>query len=616
MDVVEEIKRKLDLAEYIGRTVPLHKSGRSLRGLCPFHSEKTPSFYVFPDRGTWRCFGSCGEGGDLFTFVQKRDNLDFRGAIRQLAAEAGVQLSAEAAQRRSKIERLGGVVSAAVDYYQRRLRDPSASEARDYVREPRGLTQETIEAFRIGWAPDEWHALHDYLSGRGYGEEEALAAGLLVGPESGGRPHDRFRGRIIIPIADERGQFIGLGGRSLHGEEPKYLNSPQSDLFDKGRTLFGLDLTGDAIRATGTAVVVEGYMDVIGPWQAGYRNVVATMGTSLTEHHAALLRRYAKRIVLAMDPDAAGLAAAERAGGLFLSLASPELMARSARSAEQLTRGAELELRVAPLPPGKDPDEVARDSPAAWEKAIAGALPFAEFLLNRLMEAERPESPLQARQVVDRLRPVLLAVADPVERAMYVQRIARRLGVTEQAVLERVKQGAHVPRGPRAAPSRAEAPSPEQTLLAILVQNPLLRAEVRPLPPDLFASALDREAFLRWLHAENGGDAQPDDPVADHLGTLSRRRLPPFSPDDARRAVREKIREIGRDRLIQRQMAVTEELATAERTLGANRVAEVSNEVWRGALPPDESMALAETVIEELELGLSIHRREESTSRR
>ncbi|KAA0239292.1 DNA primase [bacterium] len=615
MDVVEEIKRKLDLAEFIGRTVRLQKSGRSLRGLCPFHSEKTPSFYVFPDRGTWRCFGTCGEGGDLFTFAQKRDNLDFRGALRQLAAEAGIQLSPEAAQRRSRVERLAGVVSAAVDYYQKRLTDPSAGEARDYVHAKRGLLPETIEAFRIGWAPEDWHPLHDYLAGRGYGEDEALAAGLLVKPESGGRPHDRFRGRIIIPIADERGQFIGLGGRSLHGEEPKYLNSPQSDLFDKGRTLFGLDLAGDAIRATGTAVVVEGYMDVIGPWQAGFRNLVATMGTSLTENHAALLQRYAKRIVLAMDPDAAGMAAAERAGGLFLSLASPEMMARSARSAEQLMRSGALELRVAPLPAGKDPDEVARENPAAWEKAIANALPFAEFLLNRLMETERPESPQEARQVVDRLRPVLLAVADPVERAMYVQRIARRLGVTEQAVLERVRQGAGPPRRNRPSPARVEAPSAEQTLLAILVQNPLLRAEVRQLPPDLFASALDREAFLRWVHAENERES-PEDPVAEHLAGLSRRRLPPFAPDDARRAVREKIREIGRDRLIQRQMAVTEELATAERTLGANRVAEVSNEVWRGALPPDESMALAETVIEELELGLSIHRREEQTSGR
>jgi len=614
MDVVEDIKRRLDLAEYIGRSVQLQKSGRNFRGLCPFHTEKTPSFYVFPDRGTWRCFGSCGEGGDLFTFVQKRDNQDFRSVLRQLAEEAGIKLSPEAAQRRSRVEKLAAVVSAAVDFYQRQLGEPGAEEARTYLREKRGIRTEAIEAFHIGWAPDEWHTLQGYLVARGYEEREALAAGLLVESDSGGRPHDRFRGRIIIPIADERGQFVGLGGRGLHGEEPKYLNSPQSELFDKGRTLFGLDLAGDAIKAAGTAVVVEGYMDVIGPWQAGFKNVVATMGTSLTEHHAALLKKHAQRVVLAMDPDAAGMAAAERAGGLFLSLESPELMARSTRSAEEIAQAAQLELRVAPLPPGKDPDEVARDDPNGWERAIATAAPFAEFLLNRLMGPDRPDSPTEARRAVDRLRPVLAAVRDPVERAMYVQRIARHLGVTEQAVLERVRQGAPAVRYGRPVTALAEedadVPSSEQTLLAILMQNPLLRHDLRALPPDIFGDAIDREAFRRWLHEDDPREAQHDDPVAAHMLRLGERRLPPFAPDEARLAVRGKIHEIGRERLIQRQTTVTEDLALAERALGANRVAEVSNEVWRGALPADDILALAETVIEELDLGLSIHRRE------
>ena len=201
--------------------------------------------------------------------------------------------------------------------------------------------------------------------GRGYDEADIVAAGLAVESENAREPYDRFRGRIIIPIADERGQFVAIGGRGLHSEEPKYLNSPQTELFDKGRTLFGLDLAARPMREAGTAVVVEGYMDVIGPWQAGFTNVVATMGTSLTEHHAALLKRHARRVVLAMDPDAAGLAAAERAGGLFIALDSPESMARSARSADALASAADLELCVAPLPAGKDPDEIARDEPAA-----------------------------------------------------------------------------------------------------------------------------------------------------------------------------------------------------------------------------------------------------------
>ncbi|MEX1103401.1 MAG: DNA primase, partial [Dehalococcoidia bacterium] len=383
LDVVAEIKSKIDPVDFIGRFTRLQKSGRNFKALCPFHSEKTPSFYVFPDKGTWRCFGSCGEGGDLFSFVQKRENLDFRDALRQLAAEAGVELSAESSQRRTRTDKLAAVVSAAVDFYQRCLREPGGEEARAYLYEKRGLKPEAVEAFRLGWAPNEWRVLRDYLASRGYGESDMIGAGLLVEPDSGGAPYDRFRGRVIIPITDERGIFVGMGGRGLQGEEPKYLNSPQTDLFDKGRTLFGLDLATKPIREAGVAVVVEGYMDVIGPWQAGFQNVVATMGTSLTEHHVALLKRHAKRVVLAMDPDAAGLAATERAGGLFLGFDSPESAARSARTAQAITRGSDLDLRVAPLPAGYDPDEIARDDPDGWKQAIDGATPFVSFLLER-----------------------------------------------------------------------------------------------------------------------------------------------------------------------------------------------------------------------------------------
>ncbi len=608
MDAVEEIKSKLDLVEYIGRVTTLHKSGRSFKGLCPFHTERTPSFHVFPDRATWRCFGTCGEGGDLFTFVQKRDNLDFRDTLRVLAAEAGVQVSSEGAEKRSHRERLMAAVSAAVDFYQRALHEPSAAEAREYLADKRGLTQATVEAFRIGWAPDEWRNLRGYLSGRGYSERDMLDAGLLVEPDNGREPYDRFRGRIIIPIADERGQYVGMGGRGLHGEEPKYLNSPQTDAFDKGRTLFGLHLATEGIRASGTVVVVEGYMDVMGPWQAGFQNVVATMGTSLTEGHAGILKRYARRIVLAMDPDSAGMAAAERAGALFLSLDSPEAMARSARSADALTAATNLELRVAPLPPGRDPDEIARDDPEGWREAIAGAVPYAEFLLNRLMGPAKPQSPTEARQMVDKLRPVFLAVKDPIERAMYVQRVARHLGVGEESVQERIRQGTPGRARP-VAPPREES-SREDWLLAMLLRYPHLRSRLRHHPPGLFGSALGREIFERWLQDEDFFLHNSDDPVVLRARLLHERRLPPLSHEEALRAVQSNLHEITRDRLVQHQAASTEELADAEKQLGANEVARLSESVWRGKMPQDERRPLAEGIIEDWQLGLSIHRRE------
>jgi DNA primase len=614
MDVVEAIKRQVDLVAYVGRFTTLQKSGRSFRGLCPFHSEKTPSFYVFPDRGTWRCFGACGEGGDLFTFVQKRESLDFRAALRQLAAEAGVQLQQEDPKRRSYVERLAAIVSAAVGFYQRQLHEPDGADAVAYLTGARGLTAETIAAWHLGWAPPGWHHVRDFLLNRGYSEADMVAAGLLVESDEGREPYDRFRGRIIIPIANERGEFVALGGRGLHGEEPKYLNSPQTEIFDKSRTLFGLHLAGESIRASGQVVVVEGYMDVLGPWQAGYRNVVATMGTSLTRHHAALLRRYAPRIVLAMDPDAAGLNATERAGGLVLGFATDEQAVATARSADAISTEVEIDLRVALLPAGRDPDELVRDDPAAWERATAQAQPFIEFLIFRMLGDARPASALEARHLVDRLRPVLLAVTHPIERGMYIQRVARHLGIGEDSILERLRQS-RIARS--AGPPRAERARPltdEEVLLTLLLRHPGLRLAYRNYPESLFTGALEREVFRRWLRDPETA-ADPVDEAGQRAQALAGYRLPPLSEPEARRAADEKIRAILRDRIRLHQAARAEELSAAERELGSRRLAELAIAAWKGEVPPGPEREIAEALMEEFELGLSIHRRETPPTR-
>ncbi len=435
---------------------------------------------------------------------------------------------------------------------------------------------------------------------------------MLHESDSGGAPYDRFRGRVIIPIADERGVYVGLGGRILGAGEPKYLNSPQTEVFDKGRTLYALDAAGPQARESGTVVVVEGYLDVIGPWQAGFRNLVATMGTSLTERHAARLTRFASRVVLAMDPDSAGMAAAERAGSLLLNFESPEAMGAAQRSAEAITANADLDLRVAPLPTGMDPDDLAREDPEAWGAAIENAAPFARFLLERLIAGSRVDSPLEASRIVDRLRPVLLAVRNPVERSAHIQSIARRLGIAERAIAERLRAEGRRPQARPEAEAAFVRPPAEEALLSTLLHNPGLRADLRHLPADLFPDTRDREILQHWLHEEiEGAEADEDDPVAQRLGHLRARREPLLSASEARERASDLIRHIVRERLIQRQSAVTEELAEAERTLGAGRVTEVAHRAWLGALPSEETIELAEMAIEELELGLSIHRREE-----
>jgi DNA primase len=244
MDLVETIKRQIDPVEFIGCDGATEV--RALQRPCPSTED---SFFVFPSR-TWRCW-HCGEGGDIFTFVQKRENTDFRGALRALAAEAGVELVAEDPRKRSHTERLAATMSAAVEYFQRCLREPGGAEAIHYLTEKRGLEMRTIETWRLGWAPDEWRGLRDFLRNRGYEDRDMIGAGLLVEGENGREPYDRFRGRAIIPIANERGEFVAMGGRGLNGEEPKYLNSPQTELFDKGRTLFGLNIAASSIRESG-----------------------------------------------------------------------------------------------------------------------------------------------------------------------------------------------------------------------------------------------------------------------------------------------------------------------------------------------------------------------------
>jgi len=617
MQVVDEIKARLDIVEYVGKSVALQRAGRNYRGLCPFHAEKTPSFYVFTDRQTWRCFGSCGEGGDLFTFVQKRDGIEFREALRTLADTAGVALQRENPQQRSHLDRLAGIVSAAVEFYQRQLAAEPGEAARHYLREVRGISDETVAAFRIGWAPEGWRTLRDHLLGRGYSDNDMLAAGVLVENESGGTPYDRFRSRVIIPITDERGVFVALGGRGLEGEEPKYLNSPQTDIFDKGRTLFGLTGAAAEARASGTIVVVEGYMDVIGPWQAGFRNVVATMGTSLTEHHASLLRRLARRVVLAMDPDGAGMAAAERAGSLFVSGAAPEEFGRAARQATQLSVNAEIEIRVADLPSGKDPDVLAREAPDAWKAAIDQSRPYAEYLIGRLLPTVRPDSTIEVRRAVQRLAPIIRSQPGPIERSRYVQMVARHFRVSEEPIWEEVR--------PRRARNAFAAETPvahsrvplEDKVLALLLRHADLRSFMRDMPLDLFTDATNREIYrhLKSANSLTEPDLQADPLLSEHAARLASVREPDLSPADARRKALDYIGAILRARRAERQEATAHDIARLERELGTTTLAEASLRAWNGWAPPDEAEAAIQTVMENLELGLSLHRRETTRPR-
>jgi DNA primase len=518
MSVTDEIKNRLDIVEVISSYIPLQKAGRNHKALCPFHSEKTPSFVVFPESQHWHCFGACGEGGDVFTFVMKQEGWDFRTALEELARRAGVELQPRTpaqVQAEEEADRLRELLAEAARYYHHLLRHaPEAEAARAYVAE-RGLSDETVERFLVGYSLPGWDHARSYLTERGYTVDELLKAGLLTQKEETSSIYDRFRDRLMIPIRNPKGHVIGFGARTLDPEGvPKYLNSPQTELFDKSRTLFGLDLARQAIRREDRAVIVEGYMDVMQAHQAGFANVVAQMGTALTEPQLRQLQRYTKRFVLALDPDTAGVQATLRGVEIAREALEQEwepVFDPRGLVGHESRLGAEM--RVLRLPGGQDPDDLIRDDAQRWAVLVEEAVPVVDFYLQLLLEGLDLDDTKAKSQVVDTLLPVLQAVANPVERDDYVQKIARALRADPRAVQARLRSATH--RRARAQREADQEGTPRQTIevdlesycLSALLQRPALIAQINealrknqlePLQSQDFQDAGLRAVFEAW----------------------------------------------------------------------------------------------------------------------
>jgi DNA primase len=432
MSVTQQIKDRLDIVQYIQEYVPdLKKAGRYYKACCPFHGEKTPSFVVNPDTQSWRCFGACAEGGDIFTFAQKRNGWTFAETLQSLGERAGIQVekrTPEEDARDQYLERLRGMLETAADWYYQHLisDDPQAQQVMDYAVQKRGLLPETIEHFRIGYAPPGWSNMLDALKNIGYSEEDVMEAGLASRNDRG-RIYDRFRNRLIIPICDERGHVIGFGARALDPDDsPKYLNSPQSALFDKSATLFALNHAKGVIRDSGTAVIVEGYMDAIQAHQAGYKNVIAQMGTAMTETQLKLLvPRYARKIILALDADQAGQNATRRS----LEVARQTLQA-------DYVGKLSVDLRVLQIDGAKDPDDVLRETPEKWAEYVENAIAVADFVIDMETAHLSQKSSIQERQqAAQNILPILTASENNIYTQDNLQKLALRVRIPESDLL-------------------------------------------------------------------------------------------------------------------------------------------------------------------------------------
>ncbi|NKQ36026.1 MAG: DNA primase [Chloroflexi bacterium] len=440
MRVTDEIKSRLDIVDLISETVSLRRSGRSYAGFCPFHpNTRTPAFFVFPETQTWRCFGACAEGGDIFSFVMKQNGWDFKEALQNLAKRAGVELQPRKPvdkKKKAREEKLADLLSAASDYFhQLFLHAPQAAVAREYIQK-RGLTEQTIETFQIGFALHSWDACRSHFNGQGYTDEDLLAAGLLTENPDKGTRYDRFRNRLLIPICDVDGRTVGFGARTLEKEGiPKYLNSPQTVLFDKSRLLFGLDMARRHIREARQAVIVEGYMDVLQAWQAGFRNVIAQMGTALTEAQLRQLKRYTKTFVLALDADAAGMKATLRSLQVARETLDREVEVKfDAHGLVRHEGRLKADIRIVTLPEGQDPDDIIRQSPEQWPQLVAQAKPVTSYVIDVLTADLDMNDAKGKTAVAQQIIPLIKDISEPVERDHYWQQLARALQIEERAL--------------------------------------------------------------------------------------------------------------------------------------------------------------------------------------
>jgi DNA primase len=606
MGVVDEVKQRLDIVDVVGQYVQLQKAGRNYKAVCPFHSERTPSFFVSPERQSWHCFGACGTGGDIFSFVMKKENLEFGEALRLLAERAGVTLVERRPEEEAERDKLREANEAAARFYHRVLVSSEAGhKARRYLEE-RGLDLEAMQGFQLGYSPSGWDGLSQHLREHGHRDEELVAAGLAVEGERGLR--DLFRQRIMFPITDMRGRVVGFGGRSLpsEGEEgqPKYLNTSQTAIFDKGSLLYALDKAKDHIRREGLAVIVEGYMDAIAAHQHGFANVVASMGTALGERQVRLLKRFSRDIVLALDADSAG----------------QEATLRAVEYQDILER----DIRVVILPAGRDPDQVIRSDPEAWSALLAGAQPLLDYKFEAVSSALDLSQPRQRSQAVEELLPLLAAIGDGIVQAHYLQRLARLAQVKETALHQMlVRHGRKQSRGREAADQReavAEArplrDMREEYCLALLLRYPELRADGLALSPDVFWHSENRELLQAWQGCADEEEMRQAIAVEleEHLQRIAAMNVPPFDERGARAALCDCLRRLEQRDLEAVKQASSAALAAREAESGATGVEELAAaaEAWRSrSLPAEvgsqEVCQAAALQLSDMEIGIRLH---------
>lgn len=575
-DAVDRIRERIDIIDVIGQQVTLRKAGKNFKGLCPFHQEKTPSFIVFPETQTFHCFG-CGVGGDVFNFVMQSERVDFKDALQTLAKQAGVVLETPAGppppEQVERHARLYELNQRAATFFAHVLWSTTHGEPARQLLERRGIDRATAERFQLGFAPNRWDALLNRFIKADVPVEDVIAAGL-ASPRDDGGAYDRFRNRLMFPIRDREGRVVGFGGRILDDGQPKYLNTAQTAIFDKSSVLYALDLAQEAIRRTHEVVVVEGYMDAIAAHQFGFENVVASMGTALTEDQVAQLRRGVDRIILALDADAAGQMATLRGLDVLReSLGEADRPMLDAQGLVRFERTLKTDIRIVRLPVGTDPDDLIRSDPEAWSKAVANPVPLLDFYVDAVIGDEPPQDPREKSELVDRLAPVLREIGDAVVRAHYVTQVSRRLAVPEHLVLRGSTTGPRRVRRERPDQPRPRRSTvgPEEHLFALIVTYPDVLAQMLDQIPAEDLTDARHHALLSYLReagVENAVVAvqQAPEELQAHISALRELTAdrPAAYPGQVRHEAEEVIARLRRERLDFRMQQLMADIHEAE----------------------------------------------------
>lgn len=563
-DQKEEVKARADIVDVIGEYVQLKKAGREFKARCPFHDERTPSFYVVPDKQMYHCFG-CDASGDVFSFLQAHAGMDFMESLRFLAARTGVELreSQPDPEMDAETRRREDANSFAQAWFQRHLEDPEqGTRARDYL-DRRGINAETREAFGMGWAPEGWRGLRDAAAAHGLDDHLMVEMGLLTRGSSGptADPFDMFRGRVMFPIRSSRGKVVAFGGRILGDGKPKYINTSETPIYTKGQHLYGFDRSGGSIRREKVALLVEGYMDLVSLAAGGITNVVASLGTALTPEQAEILRRTRARVLILYDSDSAGLRATFKVADVLLA--------------------AGVQPFAVTLPPGEDPDTLVQGQGAeALQLCLSDAIDIVDLKVKILAERGRFASASGKRDALDRLLPTLRATADPMLRDIYIGQVAGRVGVRIATIEEELA------REPSAAPRpfrRAQPQTPDEEaaappsvsasrILRILARDRARRHEhltsiLEVIGPEDFKNSAQRFIFQSFVDDPDLSGPQPgtDPAVARLLGELLAEVADPDELASAGRVLRESTSRLAEDRLydqmtrVQRAMESTDD---------------------------------------------------------